>query len=432
MSRLVALALLAILLPASALAQQEGEGSVYSRYGLGQLLPHYSSKSYALGGEGLAFNSTTFTNLANPASLSDQILVRLSGGMRFEGVETTDALDVQSKLSSSSFDGLTIGVPLRPNQVGLGFGFSKMSQVGYLIDVIKPLDLGDTIDSGENFGARFQGNGGLNRISSGVGYRLSPAVSVGLRGDVIFGIIEDIQETVFQDARFVDTKIVRSTRLFGATAGLGVRVSLRDLLRDTDFLNLAFTFDLPTTLDARRVIAEGRGETADTLQSEIPGSVDIPMSVGVGLLYQPSPKLSFNADLRYEPWTEFSSDLTFPGYTPVSGGSNTDDRLRVSGGIEYFPAGRDLLAPFLQRTAYRLGAFMESGYVSPVNDQKVDSYGITSGVSLPTLGGGTRIDINLDVGTRGTATGSLVRDRYIRIGIHLNFAERWFARRQLG
>lgn len=432
MSRFLSILVLAALLPASVAAQQEGEGSVYSRYGLGQLLPHYSSKSYALGGEGLAFNSTTFTNLANPASLSDQILVRLSGGMRFEGVETTDALDVQSKLSSSAFDGLTIGVPLRPNQIGLGFGFSKMTQVGYLIDVIKPLDLGDTVDSGENFGARFQGNGGLNRVSAALGYRVSPALSVGLRGDMIFGLIEDIQETVFQDARFVDAKIVRSTRMVGATAGLGARLSLRNLLRETDFLNVGLTLDLPTTLDATRVIADGRGETADTLQSEITGSAKIPMSVGLGVLYQPSPKLSVNADLRYEPWTEFSSDLSFPGYVPGTGGSNTDDRLRVSGGIEYFPAGRDLLAPFLQRTAYRLGAFMESGYVSPSGDQRVDSYGITSGLSLPTLGAGTRIDINLDVGTRGTAAGSLVRDRYIRIGIHLNFAERWFARRQLG
>ncbi|MFT5144202.1 MAG: hypothetical protein ACI84D_002834, partial [Thalassolituus oleivorans] len=36
------------------------------------------------------------------------------------------------------------------------------------------------------------------------------------------------------------------------------------------------------------------------------------------------------------------------------------------------------------------------------------------------------------VGARGAAEGSLVRDRYIRIGLHFNFAERWFARSQLG
>ncbi len=155
------------------------------------------------------------------------------------------------------------------------------------------------------------------------------------------------------------------------------------------------------------------------------------MSIGLGVLYQPSAKLSANADIRYEPWSNFSSDLNFPGY--VAGGpSYTDDRMRVSGGIEYFPAGRDLLASFLERTAYRLGAFTESGYISPAAGQRVNSYGITSGVSLPTLNAGTRIDINLDVGSRGTATGSLVRDRYFRIGINVNFAERWFARRQLG
>ncbi|MFT4603509.1 MAG: hypothetical protein ACI9W4_000224 [Rhodothermales bacterium] len=431
MRRILLLILLSTLTGSVAFAQQEGEGSVYSRFGLGQLLPHYASKSYALGGEGLAYNSVTFTNLANPASLSDQGLVRLSGGMRFEGVETTDALDVQSKLSSSSFDGLTLGIPLIPNKVGVALGFSKMSQVGYLIDVVKPLDLGDAFDSGENFGARFQGSGGLNRISTGVGYRLNRVLSLGLRTDVIFGLIEDVQETVFQDARYVDAKVVRSTRLVGATLGLGGRLSLRGLLRESDFLNLALTIDLPTTLDGTRVVAEGRGITADTLRSEVTGSTKIPLSVGVGVLYQPSAKISLNADLRFEPWSNFSSELNFPGYA-VGGQANTNDRLRISGGIEYFPAGRDLLASVVARTAYRLGAFTESGYISPDAGKRVNSYGITSGVSLPTLNAGTRIDINLDVGTRGTATGSLVRDRYFRIGLNINFAERWFARRQLG
>jgi hypothetical protein len=431
MRRILFFLLLATLTGSTALAQQAGEGSIYSRYGLGQLLPHYASKSYALGGEGLAYNSVTFTNLANPASLSDQGLVRLSGGMRFEGVETTDALDVRSRLSSSSFDGVSLGVPLIPNKVGLAFGFSKLSQVGYLIDVVKPLDLDDTFESGDNFGARFQGTGGLSRISSGVGYRLNRTLSVGLRTDVIFGLIEDVQETVFQDARYVDAKVVRSTRLVGATVGLGGRLSLRGLLREDDFFNVGLTFDLPTTLNATRVLAEGRGLTADTLSTEITGSTKIPLSIGLGVLYQPSAKLSLNADLRFEPWSNFSSDLSFPGFV-AGGASNTDDRLRVSGGIEYFPAGRDLLASFLQRTAYRLGAFTESGYISPAAGQRVNSYGITSGMSLPTLNAGTRIDINLDVGTRGTATGSLVRDRYFRVGINVNFAERWFARRQLG
>jgi hypothetical protein len=423
--------LLAVVGLQNAAAQNGVEGSVYSRFGVGQLIPRYSSKANALGGGALAYSSTSFVNLSNPASLSDQILTRFSGGLRFEGVETTDALDVQSKLSYSNFDGVAIGLPLKANKLGVGLGFSKVSQVGYLIDLVKPLDLGEQVDSGENVGARFQGKGGLNQINVGVGYRISRQLSVGVRGDFVFGIIEEIQETIFNDARFTDTRLVRSTRMRGLSGGVSARLSLASVLRQGDFLSLSVAVDLPNSLQTTRLVSEGSGPTSDTLTAPVKGSTDLPLSVAAGFLYQPSPKLSWNADFRFEPWSNFSSDVSFPGYNP--GGSSTlTDRSRISTGIEYFPAGRDLLASFFGRTAYRLGVYLESGYVSPVASERVDSYGISSGMSLPTLRGGTRIDINLDVGARGAAEGSMVRDRYFRIGLHFNFAERWFARSQLG
>ncbi|MFT5515762.1 MAG: hypothetical protein ACI80V_001890 [Rhodothermales bacterium] len=423
--------LLAVVGLPNAVAQNGGEGSIYSRFGVGQLVPRYSSKASALGGGALAYSSASFVNLSNPASLSDQVLVRFSGGLRFEGVETTDALDVQSKLSYSNFDGIAIGVPLLANQLGLGLGFSKVSQVGYRIDVVKPLNLGDQVDSGESVGARFQGNGGLNQVNLGLGYRISRRLSVGVRGDFVFGIIEEVQETVFNDTRFQDTRLVRSTRMRGLSGGVSARVSLPSILRQGDFLNLAVALDLPNSLETTRLVSEGSGPGADTLTTPVKGSTDLPLSVSVGLLYQPSAKLSWNVDFLFEPWSDFSSELSFPGYSP--GGSSTlSDRSRISTGIEYFPAGRDLLASFFSRSAYRFGVFRESGYVSPSASKRVDSFGISSGISLPTVRGGTRIDINLDVGARGAAEGSLVRDRYIRIGLHFNFAERWFARSQLG
>ena len=431
MRRLLTLVLVSAGLVSVASAQRAGEGSVYSRFGLGEMSPRYSSKSHALGGGGLAYSASSFVNLANPASLSDQVLTRLSGGLRFEGIETTDALDVQSKLSSSTFDGLSVGLPLLSGKLGLGLGFSKMTRVGYQINVVNRLDLGPDVDSGEQYAASYQGTGGLNVISLGGGYRFNRNLSVGLRGDVVFGLIEDAQETLFFDSRFTDTRLVRSTRLRGASAGVGVRATLRGLLRDGDFLNIGAAFDLPTHLSGERVLAEGEDETPDTLGVPISGTADLPFSMAVGLLYQPSATLSVNADVRYEPWSEFESSFAFPGYVPgVS--SNFSDRRHLSAGIEYFPAGRDLFASYLQQTAYRLGFFHESGYVSPDAAERVNTFGITSGLSLPTLSAGTRIDINLDVGTRGTAAGSLVRDRFIRIGLHFNFAERWFARRQLG
>ncbi len=415
----------------TAAAQSGQEGSVYSRFGLGELQSFYGSKRQALGGGGLAYGSSTFANLGNPASLSDQVFVRLSGGIRFEAVEMLDASDLQSTLSSSGFAGLIIGVPLKTQSLGIAFGFTPVTRVGYLIDVVTPLDFGGELQAGDQFAARYEGNGGLDRISLGLGYRLNTSLSIGVRADYVFGIIEDIHRTVFADARYRDTRIASATRLRGPSGALGVRFTTHDVLRDGDHFNVALTVDLPINLDGRRVRTEGTGIGTDTLGTELRGSADIPWSIAIGTLYQPSAKISWNVDATYQPWSKFSSTYAFPGYAPTDP-SNFSDRIRISTGLEYFPAGRDLFATYLQRTSYRIGMFGERGYISPDPEQPLDTFGISGGIGLPTRSVGTRIDINIEVGTRGSATQNLLRDRFLRIGVHFNFAERWFARRQLG
>jgi hypothetical protein len=58
-------------------------------------------------------------------------------------------------------------------------------------------------------------------------------------------------------------------------------------------------------------------------------------------------------------------------------------------------------------------------------------YAVTAGFSLPTSLSGTRIDLNLEAGTRGTTDGTLVRDNFYRVALHVNFGERWFQERRL-
>jgi len=82
--------------------------------------------------------------------------------------------------------------------------------------------------------------------------------------------------------------------------------------------------------------------------------------------------------------------------------------------------------------AYRLGVYTDRAYVSPMEGQSIRSVGITGGLSLPSLVPGTTIDLNVDVGQRGQSDAGLVKDRYIRFGLNINFGERWFDRLPLG
>ena len=88
-----ALIVLSLLVPAAA-AQSQTDGSIYSRFGLGQREFYNSPRAQAMGGGGLALRSVNFTNHANPASLSDQVFTRFAGGLTFEGItESADGFE---------------------------------------------------------------------------------------------------------------------------------------------------------------------------------------------------------------------------------------------------------------------------------------------------------------------------------------------------
>jgi hypothetical protein len=108
------------------------------------------------------------------------------------------------------------------------------------------------------------------------------------------------------------------------------------------------------------------------------------------------------------------------------------DRTRLAAGFEYWPGARRPFGPYFVRMAYRMGVYMDESYVSPHPSEPIRSVGVTGGLSVPTGIPGTTIDLNLDVGRRGTTSDGLVRDRYMKFGININFGERWFDRLPLG
>ncbi len=158
----------------------------------------------------------------------------------------------------------------------------------------------------------------------------------------------------------------------------------------------------------------------------------MPLEASLGIAFYPSARWTAVADVRYEPWSRFDSDFSFAGYNdgqPLV--STFNDRVRVSAGAEYLPAGRSPFASFWRRTAYRFGGYVDRGYVSPEAGTTITTVAATAGFSFPSLFFGSRADLNAEVGQRGETTGTLVRDRYVRMGLVFSFGERWFDRPKL-
>ena len=422
--------LLMALLPGMASAQNSNDGSVYSRFGLGQRHTFMSAKSQAMGGGGYALSSSLYPNPLNPASLPDQILTRFAGGLSYESITTSADGFTSGRLASGSLSGVHMTFPLLASRLGLGISIAPWTRVSYRIQDLSSVTPDPSVPATAPIINEFSGNGGLYELTSGLGYRFGSRLSVGARASLIFGILEESKAIRFNDSRFVDRTIRESTRLRGGNATLGLRYVVPGM-PDGMGLVIGSTVTLPTLLDGERSSILSTSVGRDTLGTTTKGEIRIPLQAGGGLAFQPSRGWTVLADVTWEEWSALESDFALPG-VPISGQKGLSDRLRLSSGVEFWPASGRPFASYGARIAYRLGVYSDRAYVSPDPDTIIRSVGVTGGLSMPSLIPGTTIDFNVDVGQRGQPSDGLVKDRYVRFGLNINFGERWFNRLPLG
>ena len=216
----------------------------------------------------------------------------------------------------------------------------------------------------------------------------------------------------------------------GVTATAGTIAQFGDILGSDDRLSIAGSITLPTAMRANRALTLGESLNRDTLATHS-GDLTLPGRIRGGISYTADDRWTATADLMYEPWESFESDLELAGYVPGKS-STLRNRLRYSGGLELLPAGRGQLEPYLARIAYRIGFYVEGLYAAPTINTRLNTRGLTAGLSLPALRPGTRIDVTMLLGTRGTLKPGLVRDQFFGLSITVNVGERWFVKRKLG
>jgi len=424
-------------------AQSNGDGSIYSRFGLGTLQDFSSSQSQAMGGGAYALRSLNYNAMGNPALWSDQIFTRLSAGVGVQRIAASDGGNPTSYLSSGQIEAVQFSFPLYDQTLGVGLSFQPYTQRNFRTRKNGRLDLQVSPPSSSDDGVAevpydvsFRGTGGLHRFRGGLGYRVTEFLRVGASADVVFGIMESKRSTEFGNVPIRDVTTSDRVRLVGVGGTVGAHLALNNVFQSDDAFSVGGAVMLPTTLNGTRVLtlAEGSPIASDTLSS-VDGDVSLPWRSRFGVAYQPNARWTFTADGLYEPWSTFTTTFqqggTFARSFPVGGTGTLTDRWRASVGTEVMPAGTDQLAGYLARVAYRLGAYVERMYVRPNGTTDLDTYAVTGGVSLPTSLSGTRIDLNLTAGTRGTTSGSLVKDTFYGVSLHVNFGERWFQERKL-
>ena len=422
-----------LVLPGLAHAQgQNNYGSIYSLYGLGERIEHSSSQAAMLGHAGASLRSGAYVGLANPALFADQGVTTFSAGASVATVRGEDALTAGTSTGTAGdITSVHLGIPLLAGRLGVAVAFRPYSRVNYRAAIEDSITVeGDM----EPYTLNQEGSGGLQQLTAGIGTRIGSAIQLGASAEYLFGTQEYLQRTQFDDANFAETRESRSTRLHGFTATLGAAVTARALRAEDDALTVAASVTLPTNLSATRSTTLGESLDRDTLRTpdgalSVDGDADLPLTARGGLTYRAGSRWALTVGGLYEPWSGFESTLPLGGFDAANNVDILRDRWRVGGGFGITPAGRDLRASALRRTSYRIGGYAEQGLYSP-DGQDVTTLALTGGISVPNRITGARFDLGAEVGTRGSTTGVLVRDSFLKGTLTINFGERWFIRRQ--
>jgi hypothetical protein len=391
---------------------QEG-GSLYSRYGIGLMIPPVNVRSLGMGGTNIAFFDFSDINNFNPASWGKIKFSSFSGSFDYQKISLSDNEESKS-YSHFNFYNANLGIPIdQENGIVLGVGIEPLSKISY--NVKNNSQTGDL-----NTDFQYYGRGGLSEAFLGLTYSPLQNLYLGVKPSYLFGEMNYAGQVYFngQD-NYYDSKYSYSTYIKGfAFTGALIYSGLGKILHLNE-CNIGLVYSPPANSKGRKELSSTflttSGETVlDTVL--IPdGDIKLPSTFGVGLNLGLSERLNIGFDYVLQNWSNFS----------IMGERVPEikNSFRLSLGAELAPE-KDLALPFLQRLFYRFGGYYNKlNYKIQNND--IDEVGFSIGMGIP-LSRISLLNTSFTYGWRGSKNDNLILENFFKVHISLSVSELWF------
>lgn len=396
--------------------------SPYSIIGLGDLQFYGTPQQSAMGQVNQGIRKVNNINVLNPASYSALKYTVLDGGIMFSQGSLTKG-GVKSDIDNFSFTYFMFAVPLSiKKNIGMSFGLSPYSAVGYNVSTVKvyPDYIGTT---------SMVGSGGLSKLHMGFGAQVVKHFSLGVNANYLFGqLIREqrlIVPSVYAKSNLAET---RRRNVSDIQFEIGAQYHLpfeKGVRKDKYEFVAGATYTVGNQLAAKETYymrSLGVGGTTfaqDTIMytNNKKGTIDMPFSIKGGLSYEKKDNWQLAADVNYTNWSSYQS---------FGLNDSLNNSLGFSLGGSFIPNILDY-KNYFKRTEYRAGARYESGYIY-LNGKNISSYAVSAGVGLPLGKSKSRLNITGEYIVKGTTSNNLIREEYFRITIGLNFSDRWFLR----
>ncbi|MDB4291932.1 hypothetical protein N9954_00885 [Maribacter sp.] len=419
-----------LCLTATGLCAQNGTGSPYSYFGIGENRSSGTVENQMMGGIGV-YTDSIHVNLQNPASYATLGLKSVENGRLsvYSGALSRNQvrLDGFSETQSSSItnlDYIALGFNLSKG-FGIGFGIMPYSSVGYNI----------IAESSNASGAIvrdvYVGDGGLNRVYFSAGYEVFKDFSVGVTANFNFGRFENENVQSVEDVQF-GTRDIKTSEINGLDFNYALQYNPKITEKHRLFASARVNTQGNLTSNNSRTISSlliSEGTIIESIDVDLDAAglkntaIKIPTKTTLGVGFGEDKKWFLGAEYSFQNFQDFSNEFLVDDNVVYQSANG------VSIGGFIIP-DYDAFNGYLKRMTYRAGVrFGNSGMI--VNDKEIKNLGITFGVGLPLGRSLPNINVGFELGKRGTSTADLVEENYAKINIGFSFNDLWFRKRKI-
>lgn len=400
---------------------QSRTSSPYSFFGLGQQTFKGTIENRSMGSM-LTYVDSVHINLRNPAAYANLRVTTYSlGAVHSKTWASTEA-------ESASFDATTIeyvsiGIPVG-RKAAFGFGLVPFNSVGYEIGNVT-----------ETLYSRFTGEGSINRAYVGLGYKITPELSIGGEFRYNFGQETNSSSVAVGGVQF-GTNEVNETDFSGASFNFGLHY--QKMISEELELQASAVYSPQSNLNAKNertlsTFSVGPNlieNTVNTRESELgEQELKLPSELTFGLTIGKPRKWNLGAEYS----TRGTSAITSRSFAPAGTVFKDADSYRAGG---FYIPNYNSITSYWDRVVFRGGIRYEelglelSG--NGINSSDINEFGISFGLGLPIgrRNGFSNANIGVEFGQRGTQDAGLIRERFVNLSIGLSLNDVWFIKRK--
>ena len=389
---------------------QEATYSPYSLHGIGLTKFRGTVGNLSMGGLSIVSDPVT-PNILNAATYADLKTTNFSVGGSYS-TATLKSSEAESNGAATSFDYLTISIPT--NLFGFGFGLLPATASGFR-----------TAQAIEGGTQTQLGKGGVNRAYFGAGAEVYKGLKLGAEVRYNFGRIESeiISSTV-------NTRVSNQSDISGVSYAFSAiyDTTIKDKYTLRYSLNYEFSksirsrnnqiiSQIATTLDGL-VVPVGvpeRGNVADRKFS-------LPTIFTAGIAFSQKNKWLVASEINFGEVNDFQDRfVTRDNITYID-----PFGIRFGG---YFQPNYQSLNNYLERIIYRAGIRYDKTGLE-FNNEEINEFGISFGLSLPLSQGYSTIDLGFETGTRGTTNSGAIEENFLNFSLGLSLTDKWFNKRK--